>query len=222
MRQALKEIYAGPHNSKGKPYYVGQPLGAEYLTDPNNKNSHGFGMALLDAYANDIVMIDADGTYPVEAIPAMLDELTRCDMVIGARRKEAGTLRWLRTPAKEFIRRLAEFMTGSRIPDLNSGLRAQRRDATLRFDDIAHNVTKFEIIPAGHNRRADLPKGFAGDQTPAQPSHMVDWLNCIRTRGTPKCSTDEAFIETATFLMSLKAQKERRMVRWDAAREEIV
>jgi hypothetical protein len=51
---------------------------------------------------------------------------------------------------------------------------------------------------------------------------MVDWVNCIRTRGTPKCSTDEAFIETATFLMSLKAQQEGRMVRWDAAREEIV
>jgi len=96
------------------------------------------------------------------------------------------------------------------------------RDATLRFDDIAHNVTKFEIIPAGHNQRADLPKGYVSGQTPAQPSHMVDWLNCIRTRGTPKCSTDEAFIETATFLMSLKAQQERRMVRWDAAREEIV
>jgi hypothetical protein len=51
---------------------------------------------------------------------------------------------------------------------------------------------------------------------------MVDWINCIQTRATPKCSTDEAFIETATFLMSLKAQQERRMVRWDAAREDIV
>lgn len=44
----------------------------------------------------------------------------------------------------------------------------------------------------------------------------------MRTRGTPKCSTGEAFIETATFLMSLKAQQERRMARWDAAREEII
>ena len=96
------------------------------------------------------------------------------------------------------------------------------RDATLRFDDIAHNVTKFEIIPAGHNRRADLPKGYVSGQSPEQPSHMVDWLNCIRTRGTPKCSTNEAFIETATFLMSLKAQQERRMVRWDPMREEII
>jgi O-acetyl-ADP-ribose deacetylase (regulator of RNase III) len=44
----------------------------------------------------------------------------------------------------------------------------------------------------------------------------------IGTRGTPKCSTDEAFIETATFLMSLKAGQERRMVRWDPVREDIV
>ena len=34
--------------------------------------------------------------------------------------------------------------------------------------------------------------------------------------------TDEAFIETATFLMSLKSQQEQRMVRWDAAGEKIL
>jgi predicted dehydrogenase len=96
------------------------------------------------------------------------------------------------------------------------------RDATLRFDDIAHNVSTFEIIPADWNPKAGLPKGYARGKTPSQPNHMMDWLNCIRTRGTPKCSTDEAFIETATFLMSLKAQQERRIVRWDPAREEIV
>lgn len=96
------------------------------------------------------------------------------------------------------------------------------RDATLRFDAIAHDVSTFEIIPAGHNRNPDLPKGYERGKTPYQPNHIVDWVNCIRSRATPKCSTDEAFIETATFLMSLKAQQERRMVRWDAAREEIV
>jgi predicted dehydrogenase len=96
------------------------------------------------------------------------------------------------------------------------------RDATLRFDAIAHDVTTFEIIPASHNRNAGLPKGYERGKTPPQPNHLVDWLNCIRSRGTPKCSTDEAFIETATFLMSLKAQQEGRMVRWDPVREEIV
>mgnify|MGYP005839433687 FL=1 len=96
------------------------------------------------------------------------------------------------------------------------------RDATLRFDAIAHDVTTFDLIPAGHNRNASLPKGYERGKTPPQPNHVVDWLNCIRSRGTPKCSTDEAFIETATFLMSLRAQQQGRMVRWDAVREEIV
>lgn len=96
------------------------------------------------------------------------------------------------------------------------------RDATLRFNDIAHNVGTFEIVPAGHNKQADLPAGYVRGKTPSQPNHVVDWIRCIRTGGTPKCSTDEAFIETVTFLMSLKAQQEQRTVRWDAAREEIV
>jgi len=96
------------------------------------------------------------------------------------------------------------------------------RDATLRFNDIAHDVSTFEVIPAGHNQNPRLPREYERGKTPPQPNHVVDWVNCIRTRGTPKCSADDAFIETATFLMSLKAQQERRMVRWDAAREEIV
>jgi predicted dehydrogenase len=96
------------------------------------------------------------------------------------------------------------------------------RDATLRFDAIAHDVRSFELIPAAHHRNAGLPPGYLRGQTPDQPNHMVDWLNCVRNRATPKCSTDEAFIETATFLMSLVAQQERRTVRWDTEREEIV
>lgn len=81
-----------------------------------------------------VAFTDADRTYPNERLPEMLDLMAAgADMVIGARRVEAGTLRVLRTPAKWFIRKLAEFMTGSRIPDLNSGLRVQRRDVTLRY-----------------------------------------------------------------------------------------
>lgn len=96
------------------------------------------------------------------------------------------------------------------------------RDATLRFDAIAHDVSTFEIQKTWHNRTADLPEGYERGRTPSQPNHMLDWVNCIRTRGTPKCSTDEAFIETATFLMSLVSQQENRVVRWDPLKEAIV
>ncbi len=49
QRRALKEIYAGPHNSKGKAWYPGQPLGAEYLI---RGTSSGFGSALADSMAH--------------------------------------------------------------------------------------------------------------------------------------------------------------------------
>jgi glycosyltransferase involved in cell wall biosynthesis len=90
-----------------------------------------------------ILFTDADRTYPNDRMPELLALMAGgADMVIGARRVEAGTMRWLRTPAKTFIRKLAEFLTGSRIPDLNSGLRAQRRDLTLRF---------LPILPTSHS-----------------------------------------------------------------------
>jgi hypothetical protein len=48
QRQALKEIYAGPHTSKGKAWYPGQPLSAEFVT---KSGSSGFGSALSDGMA---------------------------------------------------------------------------------------------------------------------------------------------------------------------------
>lgn len=128
---------------------------------------------------------------------------------------------WIATYQFEKLGRTVTFEGSMNATD-NQPVTICGRDATLRFDTIAHDVSTFEIIPAGHNRNPGLPKGFVRNQTPPQPNHVVDWLDCVRSRGTPKCSTEEAFIETATFLMSLKAQQERRMVRWDAAREEIV
>jgi glycosyltransferase involved in cell wall biosynthesis len=82
-----------------------------------------------------IAMTDADRTYPGQDIPRLLATLEEqnCDMVIGARRREAGTLRWLRSPAKAFIRWLAIYLTRQPIPDLNSGFRVFRREVALKY-----------------------------------------------------------------------------------------
>jgi glycosyltransferase involved in cell wall biosynthesis len=82
------------------------------------------------------VMTDGDGTYPVQDIPRLLDEMNDCDMVIGARVRETGTLKVLRTPAKWFIRSLASFLTDTKIPDLNSGLRAFKKANALKYVHI--------------------------------------------------------------------------------------
>jgi glycosyltransferase involved in cell wall biosynthesis len=99
----------------------------------------------IKASKGDVVVVtDGDGTYPNQEIPAMLDymEENDLDMVVGARRKEAGTAKILRTPVKLFIRKLAEVMSGFKIPDLNSGLRAIRKDVFMKY---------IGLLPWGHS-----------------------------------------------------------------------
>jgi hypothetical protein len=72
-------------------------------------------------------------TYPNEEIPALVKELEGYDQVVGARRTEEGTARALRVPAKWFIRKLASYLVDTRIPDLNSGFRAFRRDVAAQY-----------------------------------------------------------------------------------------
>lgn len=88
-----------------------------------------------EALGRIVVWTDADMTYPNERIPELVDLLEQgsADQVVGARRTEEGTYKLLRVPAKWAIRRLAEFLTESRIPDLNSGLRAFRRDEAAPY-----------------------------------------------------------------------------------------
>ena len=90
-----------------------------------------------------VVWTDADMTYPNERIPELVQILEKdstIDQVVGARTSEQGTYKLLRVPAKWFIRKFAERLTGAKIPDLNSGLRAFRREVSLPY---------LRLLPAG-------------------------------------------------------------------------
>jgi glycosyltransferase involved in cell wall biosynthesis len=83
-----------------------------------------------------VVWTDADMTYPNDRIPELVQTLEKdqlIDQVVGARTSEQGTHKMFRVPAKWFIRKLAELLTGAKIPDLNSGLRAFRREVALPY-----------------------------------------------------------------------------------------
>jgi glycosyltransferase involved in cell wall biosynthesis len=99
--------------------------------------NQGYGAALLlgiRAAAHDWVMIiDADGTYPVEAIPELLELAPRNEMVVGARTGLEVAIPWERRPAKWFLRKLASYLAEREIPDINSGLRLMRRALVLRY-----------------------------------------------------------------------------------------
>jgi glycosyltransferase involved in cell wall biosynthesis len=80
-----------------------------------------------------IAMLDADGTYDASALPELLSHFPGYDQVNGARTSEQGTLKALRVPAKWAIRKLAEWISGKRIPDLNTGMKAYKRDVMMRY-----------------------------------------------------------------------------------------
>lgn len=80
-----------------------------------------------------VVWTDVDMTYPNDEIPRIVKEMEGYDHVVGARRTEQGTLKLFRVPTKYFIRKLASYLTQTDIPDLNSGLRAFRRDVAMQY-----------------------------------------------------------------------------------------
>lgn len=123
-----------------------------------------------------VVWTDADLTYPNERIPelvALLDSNPRVDQVVGARTSEQGSHRFLRVPAKWFVRKVAESLTNATIPDLNSGLRAFRREVSLPYLRLLppgfscvttitlaflHNQHEIRYIPIDYAKRSGRSK----------------------------------------------------------------
>lgn len=89
----------------------------------------------LNATGNVAVWTDIDMTYPNHLIPQLIDYLidNNFDQVIGMRTSEQGTKKILRIPVKWSIQKLASFLAGSKILDLNSGFRVFKRDVAKKF-----------------------------------------------------------------------------------------
>jgi len=100
-----------------------------------HRSNRGYGAAvktgLRDARSQRVATIDADGTYPADALPRLLRAGAEADMVVGAREFDGVREPFLRTLARSMLRRYASFLARRAIPDVNSGLRVFRRVAIL-------------------------------------------------------------------------------------------
>lgn len=114
------------------------------LDHPSNR---GYGAALKDgikeAKYDNILILDADGTYPQDAIPALIVEADRYDMVVGSRTGVHVAIPPHRRFPKWFLRKMADYLVGMKIPDLNSGLRIFKKNIALRFFNILPNGFSF-------------------------------------------------------------------------------
>lgn len=106
-----------------------------------------------EAHGDIVVWTDADMTYPNDDIPTLVKALEGYDQVVGARRTEEGATKFLRVPAKWFIRKLASYLTETNIPDLNSGFRAFRRSVGMQF---------LHMLPKGFSCVTTMTMSFLG------------------------------------------------------------
>jgi len=155
--------------------------GARVLRQPVNR---GYGAALKCGIAQArhgwILITDADSTYPATAIPLLLERAAKSEMVVGARIGANVRIPWSRRPAKWILTRLASYLSATRIPDLNSGLRLMRRELVRRYEHL-------------------LPQGFSFTTTitlcAACNGHAMEFVavDYGKRRGTSKIRARHAY-----------------------------
>lgn len=105
-----------------------EATGARVVRHPVNA---GYGRAIKTGMSCSAyewcAIVDADGSYPVERFPDLLAYIPRFDMVVGARtgRHYWGSLG--KRIGRIGLARLAQYIVGRRIPDINSGMRVFRK-----------------------------------------------------------------------------------------------
>jgi glycosyltransferase involved in cell wall biosynthesis len=159
-----------------------------------HRTNRGYGASLKTGIANStydwILITDADGTYPAEEIPRLLAVADRNAMVVGARTGKEVAVPLSRRPAKWVLRKLASYLAGQRLPDLNSGLRLMRRDLIERYQHL-------------------LPSGFSFTTTitlsAACNGHEVEYvsINYLRRLGESKIRPRHAFEFTLLILRTI-------------------
>jgi len=147
----------------------------------SHSKNRGYGASLKtgikSAKYNNICITDADGTYPNDRIPDLYNTFISkgLDMVVGARTGKNVSYPFLRKIPKYFINKLANYISGTKIPDLNSGLRIFKKDIALNF---------FNLFPDGFSfttteTLAMLSRGYEIEYIP---------INYFARQGTSKIS----------------------------------
>jgi len=107
----------------------------DFIRVLNNPYNIGYGASLKrgikESSGDWVMIIDADGTYPIDKIPELIQYAGEYDMVVGNRQHQRD--HFGRKPAKWFLKKLASFLVGKTIPDLNSGMRIFRRRIADEF-----------------------------------------------------------------------------------------
>ncbi|NOQ62932.1 MAG: glycosyltransferase [Methyloprofundus sp.] len=109
--------------------------------------NQGYGASLKSgirqAKAPFIVITDADGSYPNERLPELIEKAADYDMVVGARTSDDVEYSWVRRIPKYFLIRWVSWIAKTPVPDMNSGMRVFRKEVVEKFLSILPDSFSF-------------------------------------------------------------------------------
>ncbi len=152
------EIVVVNDGSKDGTAAAAKKTGVRVVDFPQNG---GYGRALKAGIAMSsaplVAIIDADGTYPAESLPEMIEMAAYNEMVVGDRGAAMKGVPTIRKPAKFILNNLASYLAGHKITDLNSGLRVFQRPVLEKFLHLLPNAFSFTttitlcMLASGYN-----------------------------------------------------------------------
>jgi len=154
----------------------------------NHIENRGYGAALKSgikqAKEKYILIVDGDGTYPIKAISELV-AWADYDMVVGARINPRVKIPLIRKPPKWFLNQLANYLTGIKIPDLNSGLRLFKKNVFKGFihllpDGFSLTTTITLALLTNNYRVKYLPIDYYKREGKSKIKPLQDTLNFLQ------------------------------------------
>jgi Glycosyl transferase family 2 len=153
------EVVVVDNASEDRSAELARAAGATVVFEPRRGYGSAYLAGLAAARGRYVVMADADGTYPLELIPAFVERLRGgADMVIGNRfggTIHPGAMPWPnRYVGNPILTGMLNLLFRSGVSDAHCGLRAIRRDALpqLKLSATGMEFASEMVIKAGKRR----------------------------------------------------------------------
>jgi hypothetical protein len=160
------EVLVVDNASEDRSAELARGAGATVIFEPRRGYGSAYLAGLAAARGRYVVMVDADGTYPLDGIGSFVDKLRGgADLVLGNRfggTIHTGAMPWAnRHIGNPLLTGMLNLLFGSGVSDAHCGLRAIRRDAVpgLKLSATGMEFASEMVIKAGkrHLRVEEIP-----------------------------------------------------------------